>query len=359
MLAHRTHHTQGQKTPAHPHAATHSHRAAQAEPLTNYSGAERRTHTRYLVDCPVTVVPLTGAARISGHLVDLSMGGCRLMTDHKVMITIMMRVELQFQLRGIGFRIVGVSQGTRGGKFSAIRFQDITERKRQDLAEVLGELAQEQARKAAEAPALEASAPPAELIPAAEAVPVAAVPTVAAPVPVAPSVAVPVAAPVAAAPVAAAPAGPRLVEPVAAAAPAAVPAPSAEPSAIEVKNLRAHSRHSVDTSAKLLLVNTGISMASRILDLSVGGCRLRTQDRFNVGIYVRLETEFYLHGLPFRLGGVSQAILDKHTIGIRFLDMSQRKREQLIELIAEIAEAEARRPSVDEDEAGNALEAAG
>jgi c-di-GMP-binding flagellar brake protein YcgR len=307
------------------------------------------------VDCPVTVVPLTGAARISGHLVDLSMGGCRLMTDHKVMITIMMRVELQFQLRGIGFRIVGVSQGTRGGKFSAIRFQDITERKRQDLAEVLGELAQEQARKAAEAPALEASAPPAELIPAAEAVPVAAVPTVAAPVPVATSVAVPVAA----APVAAAPAGPRLVEPVAAAAPAAVPAPSAEPSAIEVKNLRAHSRHSVDTSAKLLLVNTGISMASRILDLSVGGCRLRTQDRFNVGIYVRLETEFYLHGLPFRLGGVSQAILDKHTIGIRFLDMSQRKREQLIELIAEIAEAEARRPSVDEDEAGNALEATG
>jgi c-di-GMP-binding flagellar brake protein YcgR len=353
MLAHGKHYTQGPQTSAHPHAATHSHLAARPEQITNYSGAERRTHMRFVVDCPVTVIPLTGAARISGHLVDLSMGGCRLLTDHKVMITIMMRVELQFQLRGISFRMVGVSQGTRGGKFSAIRFQDITERKRQELAEVLGELAQEQARKAAEAPLPEASVAADMPGPAAEAVPVAAVPTVAAPVPFT--------ALIAAAPVAPAPAGPRLVEPVAAASPlvAAEQAPTAEPSAIEVKNLRAHSRHCVDTSAKLLLVNTGISMASRILDLSVGGCRLRTQDRFNVGIYVRLEAEFYLHGLPFRLGGVSQAILDKHTIGIRFLDMSQRKREQLIELIAEIAEAEARRPSVDEDEPKDALEAAG
>jgi hypothetical protein len=59
-----------------------------------------------------------------------------------------------------------------------------------------------------------------------------------------------------------------------------------------------------------------------------------------VGIYVRVEAEFYLHGLPFRLGGVSQAIIDKHTIGLRFLDVSERKRSQLAELMAEIADDE-------------------
>jgi c-di-GMP-binding flagellar brake protein YcgR len=80
-------------------------------------------------------------------------------------------------------------------------------------------------------------------------------------------------------------------------------------------------------------------MPGRILNLSLGGCRIRTEERFNVGIYVRVEAEFYLHGLPFRVGGVSQAILDKNTIGVRFLDMSGRRREQLEELIAEIAEA--------------------
>jgi hypothetical protein len=38
----------------------------------------------------------------------------------------------------------------------------------------------------------------------------------------------------------------------------------------------------------------------------------------------------------FRLGGVIQAIHDRHHVGIRFLDMSSRKKEQLELLIEEI-----------------------
>jgi hypothetical protein len=108
---------------------------------------------------------------------------------------------------------------------------------------------------------------------------------------------------------------------------------------------RSQSRHAVDTSCKLLLIKTAISMPGRILNLSLGGCRIRTEERFNVGIYVRVEAEFYLHGLPFRVGGVSQAILDKNTIGVKFLDMSERRREQLSELMVEIAEAAALEPA--------------
>jgi len=103
-------------------------------------------------------------------------------------------------------------------------------------------------------------------------------------------------------------------------------------------NRRCEERLGVDTRAKLLLVKTGIVIPSHILDLSLGGCQLRTESRFIVGIYVRVETEFYLRGLPFRLAGVSQVVVDKHTVGIRFLDVSDRKREQLLELIAEIEE---------------------
>jgi len=104
---------------------------------------------------------------------------------------------------------------------------------------------------------------------------------------------------------------------------------------------REHPRREVDTAANLLLVKSGICMTGRIVNLSLGGCRIRTESPFRVGIYVRLEAEFRLHGLPFRIGGVSQAILDKNTLGIRFLDMSDRKREQLKELIAEIEEWDA------------------
>ena len=61
-----------------------------------------------------------------------------------------------------------------------------------------------------------------------------------------------------------------------------------------------------------------------------------------MGIYTRVETEFHLEGLPFRLGGVIQAVHDKgrQLVGIRFLDMSERKREQVEQLIQEIDEAE-------------------
>ena len=42
---------------------------------------------------------------------------------------------------------------------------------------------------------------------------------------------------------------------------------------------------------------------------------------------------------------MSHAILDRNTIGVRFLDMSERRRDQLSELMAEIAEAAAAEPS--------------
>jgi hypothetical protein len=55
-----------------------------------------------------------------------------------------------------------------------------------------------------------------------------------------------------------------------------------------------------------------------------------------VDIYTRVETEFNLQGMSFRLGGVIQTLHDRNTVGIRFLDMSDRRREQVIELIGEI-----------------------
>jgi hypothetical protein len=60
-----------------------------------------------------------------------------------------------------------------------------------------------------------------------------------------------------------------------------------------------------------------------------------------VGIYTRVETEFHLEGLPFRLGGVIQAIHNRNMVGIRFLDLSERKRQQVLDLIDEIEEIRA------------------
>jgi hypothetical protein len=58
-----------------------------------------------------------------------------------------------------------------------------------------------------------------------------------------------------------------------------------------------------------------------------------------------------LEGLPFRLGGVIQAIHNRNMVGIRFLDMSQRKREQVLELIGEIDEMRAAHAAKTEERA--------
>jgi PilZ domain len=99
---------------------------------------------------------------------------------------------------------------------------------------------------------------------------------------------------------------------------------------------RAEQREPVDTSAVLRLIDIAADVHGRILDVSIGGCRIRTDKRFPVGIFRRVEAEFRFEGLPFRLGGVTQALYDPFSVGIRFLDMSDRKREQLMQLIEEI-----------------------
>ena len=121
------------------------------------------------------------------------------------------------------------------------------------------------------------------------------------------------------------------------------------------RDRRGQERHEVDTFAKIFLVNIGSALRGRILDLSLSGCRIRTDERFPVGIFTRVETEFRLEGLPFRLGGVIQAIHNRQTVGIRFLDLSDRKRQQVLELIGELQQMRAIQMPVDPAaaEAGN------
>jgi hypothetical protein len=74
----------------------------------------------------------------------------------------------------------------------------------------------------------------------------------------------------------------------------------------------------------------------RIVNVSLGGCCIHTNQCFPTGAYRRVEIEFCADGLPFRLGGVTQGIHDPFNVGIRFLDVSARKREQLAQFIEEI-----------------------
>lgn len=107
-----------------------------------------------------------------------------------------------------------------------------------------------------------------------------------------------------------------------------------------IRRCRVEQRHHVDTTAVIRLITLAADVCGQIVDISLGGCCIRTEQRFPLGIFRRVEVEFHLEGLPFRLAGVTQAIYDPFKVGIRFLDLSDRKRNQLLQLIDEIRKAD-------------------
>jgi c-di-GMP-binding flagellar brake protein YcgR len=101
---------------------------------------------------------------------------------------------------------------------------------------------------------------------------------------------------------------------------------------------RKEPRLKVDATAVLHLLDLAIRLRGRILDLSMSGCQFRTEDCYSLGIYRRVEIEFNVEGMPFRLSGVTQSIHTKTSIGVRFLDVSDRKRQQLADIVSELQE---------------------
>jgi c-di-GMP-binding flagellar brake protein YcgR len=347
----------------------------------------RRATPRCRVDEDARLLLVKHGSTLSCRVVDISLNGCRIRTQERFTAGILVRVEVTFKVRGFAFRFSGVTQWTDGRHLLGIRFVDVPARRREELVEALCEVEAENAAKAAQKLDTQAAekldserdggftslikptepmlaSRPAETlvecvskrrfvsghdfsraVNAAKSkgplgpegcfseVRIKSEPfSAACTAQLGTDPAMEVAAPTLreqARPESAQLAGAQGAETPSACLSQAKPAR---------RERRQQSRHEVDTSAIIFLVNVASRLTGRILDLSLGGCRIYTDERFPVGIYTRVETEFRLEGLPFRLGGVIQAIHDRRHVGIRFLDMSSRKREQLEQLVREIEE---------------------
>jgi hypothetical protein len=306
--------------------------------------SNRRATPRLPVDGAASLLVLKHDCCVPCRVVDLSMGGCRIETRERFLVGIFAQVEVSFTVRGLIFRFNGITQWTDSQRQVGIRFADMTSRRRDELADLLCELKEENAAKAARQAAEKAAAEQrvveegagagaqVQLKGTSENSQVHGLP-------IAPETAASAGSdPGAATRVESGraeerPGGSPLVSEI----PEAEYLPAGPRFATPAKReRRAQPRHEVDTSAVIYLIHVGSALHGRIHDLSVGGCRIRTDERFPVGIYTRVETEFRLEGLPFRLGGVIQAIHDRQQVGIRFLDVSDRKRGQVEQLIEEI-----------------------
>jgi hypothetical protein len=78
------------------------------------------------------------------------------------------------------------------------------------------------------------------------------------------------------------------------------------------------------------------------VDLSLGGCTVRTEKPFVGEVQDSVEVNFELKGLHFLIRGVTQAIYDPYRTGIRFSFVGSRKRDELAQILKEFcAENEA------------------
>lgn len=328
--------------------------------------ANRRATSRQALEEDASLLLVKHGSSVACRVLDLSLGGCRVQTSGRILASVLAQVEVSFKVHGLTLRFRGITQWTDDRHQIGICFVDVTSRRREELAELVCELEGENTaraeREAAEARATEALAGEERLaaerwlvegeepeakqsVESAEEVQYGVTPTETRD----------------AAPTKAREAEKRSSREPVGDMPAVVarqPAPMLRPRAAQEaqalgngrtvpkaakSDRRVQSRFDVDTSALIYLINVGSRLQGRIVDLSASGCRIRTNERFPVGIYTRVETEFHLEGLPLRVGGVIQAIHDRQNVGIRFLDMSDRKRTQVEQLIVEIEETSKRR----------------
>lgn len=281
--------------------------------------SDRRSDPRYSVDEDSVLLFLGYGKPLAGRIVDLSQEGCRMRTEERVTGRAGSPVEVFFRVNSVAFRFGGVLQWNDGGHLLGIRFVNMIPRRVVELANAICEMEEDAAVRAGGVSLLlVAQAAPKQVgrdaKERAEDRSRESADRVARELPEAEQCA---------APAISAESGP-------------------EPGQVSThRNRRRQARQKIDTSATIFLVRIGSTLRGRILDLSLNGCRICTDEHFPLGIYTRVETEFRIEGLPIRLGGVIQAIHNRNTVGIRFLDLSDRKRQQVLELIGEIKQLHA------------------
>lgn len=83
----------------------------------------------------------------NGAIIGLNQDGCCIQTCTPFLLGIHVRVEVDFQMRGLPFLLAGVVEGVYDKRTVDIRFQDMSYRKRGELMELMAEMREEAKKK--------------------------------------------------------------------------------------------------------------------------------------------------------------------------------------------------------------------
>src|ERR1039457_6536003 len=91
-----------------------------------------------------------------------------------------------------------------------------------------------------------------------------------------------------------------------------------------------------DTATTEIYTLSPTRRSSDLIELSLEGCRLRTGERFLASNQIRVEVAFTINGIAFRFSGVTQWTDNQHVVGIRLLNVTSRRRDELAEVLCEV-----------------------
>ena len=251
---------------------------------------ERRDAARYAADADTVLLVLGHGIEFTGRIEDLSLTGCKVETEEPSSAAIGRVVEIAFHVNRQGLRLAGIVQWSDGRKLG-VRFEPMSDRRRDDLAEVIADLAQ---NAVGQPPPQNGDGEP---VPWSES-----------------------------------------------------PTPSKQLRKVAAINeeesgdlppgweRRRAPRQKTALMAALYRVGRIAKQNGKVLDLSLTGCRIGLEKPFKGEPSIAVEAGFYHLGLPFRVAGVVRVLHSPTEVGIEFEDVSPRNLEKLAGLMEELKE---------------------
>jgi hypothetical protein len=91
-------------------------------------------------ESPAVLHLVAEGTTLAGSVLDVSQDGCLVRLARSIAVRLKAQVEVDFHLRGLPFRLLGVTTVTYGESLVEIRFTEMSRRKRDDLSQLIMEL---------------------------------------------------------------------------------------------------------------------------------------------------------------------------------------------------------------------------
>jgi hypothetical protein len=109
---------------------------------------------------------------------------------------------------------------------------------------------------------------------------------------------------------------------------------------------RSHERHALE-EVRGTLVYRGVAAPCRVVDISLGGCRIRVQGPMLPNALEYVELKLRMHGDLLHLGGTTRWRKQGNLIGVHFIFSSVQSRSKLSELLESLVRRDAAKASSD------------